>query len=122
MNYYLHVLKNYANFSGRARRAEYWYFVLFNTIFLFTLVLIGTLIKFPGLIGIYYIGTIIPLLAVAVRRMHDTDKSGWFILIPIYSFILLLTEGTKGSNEYGADPKNPTSEGVNNGTLDGNIS
>lgn len=107
--------KNYANFEGRARRKEYWGFVLF-----FFLVYIGlafivgistAVIETPilmVLIVIFYLGSIIPIIAVTCRRMHDTGNSGWFQLIPIYGFILTLTEGIRGQNQYGPDPKNPS--------------
>ena len=104
-NYYIHVLKNYATFNGRARRSEYWYFVLFNAIISFVLGFVGGIISF-GLLGtIYSAFVIIPSIAVGVRRMHDVGKSGWFLLIPIYNLILALTDGEKGENKYGADPK-----------------
>lgn len=106
MNYYLNVWKNFANFSGRARRSEYWYFALFNIIIAVILGQIAALIEFPWLVTIYYLAILIPSLAVAVRRMHDVGKSGWYLLIPIYSFILAVSEGTRGNNEYGPDPKN----------------
>ena len=104
-NYYIHVLKNYATFNGRARRSEYWYFILFNTLISVGLNVIGGYISF-GLIGtIYSLAVLIPSIAVGVRRMHDVGKSGWFLLIPIYNLILALTDGEKGENQYGADPK-----------------
>jgi uncharacterized membrane protein YhaH (DUF805 family) len=106
MNYYLNVWKNFANFSGRARRSEYWYFFLFNFIIAVILGQIAVLIEFPWLVTIYYLATLIPSIAVGVRRMHDVGKSGWYLLIPIYSFILAVSEGTRGNNEYGPDPKN----------------
>ena len=99
------VLKNYVNFDGRARRSEYWYFVLFNFLISFGLSIIGNAIKFPLIGSIYSIGVLLPSIAVAIRRMHDVGKSGWYILIPIYNLILAFTEGTKGNNEYGPDPK-----------------
>lgn len=105
INYYVSVLKKYADFNGRARRSEYWYFVLGN--FIVSMVVgfiegaIGT--TFLGLV--YALGTLLPSIAVAVRRMHDVDKSGWYVLIPIYNIILAATEGTKGPNQYGEDPK-----------------
>jgi uncharacterized membrane protein YhaH (DUF805 family) len=105
MNYYLNVWKNFANFSGRARRSEYWYFVLFNSIIVIILGQIAVLIESPWLVTIYYLAILIPSIAVGVRRMHDVGKSGWYLLIPVYSFILAVTEGQKGSNEYGEDPK-----------------
>ena len=117
MNWYLEVLKKYAVFTGRARRSEYWYFVLFN--FIASIILgaidgvIGTFDAATGrglLSSIYSLAVLIPSLAVAVRRMHDVGKSGWFILIPIYNLILAATEGEAGENKYGQDPKNPESD------------
>ncbi len=105
MNYYITVLQNYAKFSGRARRSEYWYYVLFNVIISFALGFIGGMINFNFLGNIYSIAVLIPSIAVGVRRMHDVGKSGWYLLIPIYNLILACTEGTNGDNEYGADPK-----------------
>lgn len=105
MNYYLAVLKKYAEFNGRARRSEYWYFFLFNILIGIGLTFIGVMIKFPFLGNIYSLAVLIPGIAVAVRRMHDVGKSGWFILIPIYNLILACTDGDRGANEYGPDPK-----------------
>lgn len=99
------VLQNYATFSGRARRSEYWYFVLFNVIISFALAFAGNVIGIQGIDSIYSLAVLIPSIAVGVRRMHDVGKSGWFLLIPIYNLILAITPGTVGDNEYGADPK-----------------
>ena len=98
MNYYLKVLQNYATFTGRARRSEYWYFALFNLIISFGFGFICGLIQVPELANIYTLAIFIPSIAVGVRRMHDVGKSGWFILIPIYNLILAFTEGEKGEN------------------------
>jgi uncharacterized membrane protein YhaH (DUF805 family) len=109
MNYYLEVLKKYTLFSGRARRKEYWMFVLFNFIVSFVLGLVdGALFGHQAISAVYSLAVLIPSIAVSVRRMHDVDKSGWFILIPIYNLILAVTEGTRGPNEYGPDPKGAT--------------
>ncbi len=105
MDYYLSVLKNYATFMGRARRSEYWYFVLFNLIFSFAIGFIGGFTGTEILSSLYTLAMIIPSIAVAVRRMHDVNKSGWYILIPFYNFYLAVSEGTPGDNEYGPDPK-----------------
>ncbi len=105
MNYYFKVLQNYAAFSGRARRSEFWYFFLFNVIIAFVLGVVGGLMETKILSNIYSLAVLIPGIAVGVRRMYDVGKSGWFILIPIYNPILALTEGEKGENQYGADPK-----------------
>jgi len=105
MNYYLKVLQNYANFSGRARRAEYWYFFLINTIISVVLSVMTVQGGYSMLYLLYSFGVFLPSLAVGVRRMHDVNKSGWFLLIPIYNLILACTEGTQGDNDYGSDPK-----------------
>ncbi|MCK7591462.1 DUF805 domain-containing protein [Subsaxibacter sp. CAU 1640] len=115
MKWYLKVVRdNYANFSGRARRQEYWMFFLFNTIFIyagiFLLGMVAVAIESPFILFLAYIymfGVMIPSLAVGVRRMHDVGKSGWYLLIPIYSFILAVTEGERRANQYGPDPKSP---------------
>lgn len=119
MEYFLYALKNYAVFSGRARRKEYWMFVLFQILFgLAAMVmdyLLGT--SYDGgsggiIYSLFSLALLIPGLAVAVRRLHDVRKSGWFMLIaliPLVGIIWLLvldcTEGTRGNNEYGPDPK-----------------
>ncbi len=111
MNYFLAPLKKYADFKGRARRKEYWSFYLFFLIIIFGLVLLsqllGTALTGPALIGLFELAMFVPLLAAGVRRMHDVDRSGWYLLIPIYSLILAFTEGTHGPNQYGPDPKRP---------------
>jgi len=105
MNYYLKVLQNYATFNGRARRSEYWYFVLFNIIIAIAFGFVCGLIRVPDLAYLYNLAILIPSISVGVRRMHDVGKSGWFLLIPIYNLILTVTEGEKGENKYGPDPK-----------------
>ena len=108
MNYYLSVFKKYATFSGRARRSEYWYFGLFNLIIVYGLAFLAgaTQVSLMNvLLVIYYLVSLIPGIAVSVRRMHDVGKSGWYILIPIYNLVLACTNGTVGENAYGEDPK-----------------
>jgi len=91
-------------FSGRARKKEYWTFFIFNLIITFVLEFIeGSDVNL--LTNIYELAVFIPSIAVGVRRMHDINKSGWYLLIPIYNLILTLTDGTKGDNKYGPDPK-----------------
>jgi uncharacterized membrane protein YhaH (DUF805 family) len=113
MSWYLSVLKKYAVFSGRSQRKEYWMFGLFHGIIIFLLFLApdgrdGV----PALVGIYYLATLLPTLAVTFRRLHDMDRSGWWVciqLVPILGAIVLLvflvTDGTKGDNRFGPDPK-----------------
>lgn len=113
---YLRGMKNYFNFKGRASRAEFWYFILFNYLLLFTVFMI---IGFQGeefgkedsnlmLLGLFSVLfpliTIIPFLSLSARRLHDINKSGWFALIPIYNVFLFCKAGIKDSNSYGADP------------------
>lgn len=119
MKWYFAVLRKYAVFSGRARRKEYWYFVLFNIIICLVLAVIdgvtGTLYVQEGiglLGGIYTLAILIPGLAVSVRRLHDTDRSGWWLLIafvPLIGAVVLLVfvvqDGTLGENYYGSNPK-----------------
>lgn len=113
MNWYLAVLKNYAGFSGRARRTEYWMFTLFNVIIIAVLDLVGMAARLGSILGgIYALAVLIPSLAVAVRRLHDTGKSGWWILIaviPVVGSIILLIfmllPGDRGDNAHGPDPK-----------------
>ena|SRR3989339_1642209 len=123
MNYYLTVLKKYAKFNGRSRRAEYWYFTLFNAIICIILSIIdvlvisnsGTKITFGILSSIYSLAVLIPSIAVSIRRLHDIGKSGWMIfisLIPligsIWLLVLMVTNGNPGENKYGSDPKRVT--------------
>ena len=106
MEWYIKVVRdNYANFKGRASRQEYWMFVLFNFIFLIALSFIEVFLfgLYSSILSnIYYLAVLVPTIAVAVRRMHDTGKSGWFLLIPIYNLILAVTSGESGENQYGA--------------------
>ena len=119
MSWYLEVLKKYAVFSGRARRKEYWMFFLINLIILVVLSIIDNLIGTvtrqggPGVLqGLYSLAVLIPTLAVTVRRLHDTGRTGWWILIgliPVIGNIVLLIflvlDSEPGANEYGPNPK-----------------
>lgn len=105
MKYFIKAMTQYADFEGRARRAEYWYFQLFYYIFLIGCSLMDEMAGTEFLAPVFFLATIIPRLAVAVRRMHDTGSSGWFILVPIYNLISFISAGDVGPNEYGPDPK-----------------
>ncbi|MEO8650438.1 MAG: DUF805 domain-containing protein [Acidobacteriota bacterium] len=119
MNWYFEVLKKYAVFSGRARRKEYWLYVLFNTIFAIVAAVLDNVlglafrdVGYGPIYALYGLLTLIPSLAVGVRRLHDIGKSGWYLLlalIPCVGAIILLvfaiTDGDMGENEYGPDPK-----------------
>lgn len=107
MKWFIQALKNYTNFSGRARRKEYWYFVLFYYIFYIVLGVasVGLDVEWP--IIVFVLAMLLPYLAVTVRRMHDTGHSGWYMFIPIYNLILACTNGDQGNNGWGGDPKQP---------------
>ena len=115
MEWYVKVLKQYADFSGRARRKEYWMFVLFNI-----LIAVGIAIVEAVLLGltmgvlsmIYALAVLLPGLAVTVRRLHDTGRSGWWVLISLIPFIgvivllvFMATDGEQGTNQWGPNPK-----------------
>ena len=103
-------LSKYADFSGRAPRSEFWWFYL--SIFLGSIVIsfiagmIGALIQSPFfsiiILVIYILATTLPLIAANVRRNHDSDKSGWFLLVPLYNLYLLVVPGSPGDNRFGA--------------------
>lgn len=135
MEWMLLPLKRYAQFSGRSRRKEYWFFFLFLLIVSMVLMALDSMLGLGGstsrdfersatgmsasyyssagiLTFIFALATFIPNLAVAIRRLHDTDRSGWWLLIgliPLVGAIVLLvfflTDGTRGPNRFGPDPK-----------------
>ncbi len=120
MQWYLKVWRNYANFNGRARRQEYWMFMLFNLLIIFVPTAIELAIKGrdadPGILGyfsaVYLLAALIPSLAVLVRRLHDIGKSGWWVFfnfIPLAGGIVILVfnclDSMPGSNKYGENPK-----------------
>jgi uncharacterized membrane protein YhaH (DUF805 family) len=110
MNYYVHVLKNYAVVEGRARRAEYWWFVLFNLIASISLSVVDGVAGTVYLGVIYSLAVLIPSIAVGVRRLHDIGRTGWWLLIilTIVGILVILyfsvLGGDEGENEYGPDP------------------
>lgn len=126
MHWYIDVLKKYTVFSGRARRKEFWMFFLFSTIISIILALtdefMGWNFDLDGenigyLSTLYYVAVIVPYLAVIFRRLHDTDRSGWWILIafiPLVGVIVLLVflilKGNEGDNRFGPDPKAETAK------------
>ncbi len=118
MRWYLEVWQRYAEFSGRSCRMEYWMFALFSTIIAFVLYVPGLLPQSQGSVlmlffyAAYGLAALVPSFAVTIRRLHDTNRSGWWILIalvPIAGSLVLLVflaiDGTRGSNRYGPDPK-----------------
>lgn len=119
MNYYMDVLRKYFVFSGRARRKEYWMFFLFNLLATIVLVFIDSAIGMYSaengiglLSGLYSLAVLIPSISVGVRRLHDTGKSGWWMLIALVPFIgsivllvFFVLDSDPGSNQYGPNPK-----------------
>ncbi|MEO5705996.1 MAG: DUF805 domain-containing protein [Alteraurantiacibacter sp.] len=130
MEWMLMPLKRYADFKGRARRKEYWMFTLGVVIVYVVMSILSSMFApsfdpntgavsgggMASILGIvmlvFWLGILVPSVAVAARRMHDVGKSGWFMLIPIYSLILACTDGEKGDNQYGPDPKGAASAGT----------
>jgi uncharacterized membrane protein YhaH (DUF805 family) len=121
-------LKRYADFSGRSRRKEYWLFALLVIVIALALALVtgaGAMLMNPAsalqtgglgigmiLLFLFWLAIIIPSIAVQVRRFHDQDKSGWFVLLNFVPYIgslivlvFMCLEGTRGPNRYGPDPK-----------------
>ncbi len=129
MEWYLDVLKKYTVFEGRAGRKEFWMFTLVNLTIILALNLIEGVFGISShfgmgiLGGIYSLAVLLPSIAVAVRRLHDTDKSGWWMLIyliPMIGMLVILffmiLESQEGSNRFGANPKeaqNPVTEPQN---------
>lgn len=120
MNWYLKVFKQYTDFSGRARRTEYWMFVLFHVLAIIATMVIDTLLgltmmsdSYYGLLYlIYVIISFVPALAVSVRRLHDIGKSGWYYLInfipligPLWFLVYACTDGEAKTNKWGPNPK-----------------
>ena len=132
-DWYLKVVKEkYADFSGRAGRPEFWYFVLANILISIGLALIDNILGTTvgaggtGILGsIYSLAILIPSIAVGVRRLHDTDRSGWWILIgliPLIGAIVLIVfyvqEGIPGTNEYGPNPSEVTADDISSHLVD----
>ena len=119
MNWYLMALKKYAVFSGRARRTEYWMFVLFLMIFVIVARILDSILGivfedggYGPISTLYALAVLIPTFAVSVRRLHDVGKSGWMLLISLIPMIgsiwllfLMVTDSEPGENKYGPNPK-----------------
>jgi len=121
MKWYLEVLRKYAVFTGRARRKEYWMFILFNMIIAFAIGFVSGFTEAILGIGkvlststnlIYTLGILIPSIAVAIRRMHDIGRSGWWILFPVVNLVFLCFDSQPGDNEYGPNPKSVSTEAL----------
>ncbi|MDR2863221.1 MAG: DUF805 domain-containing protein [Puniceicoccales bacterium] len=114
MNWYLAVLKKYAVFSGRARRKEYWQFFLFYVLVIVALSILSgilaTIVPALAIVGsllvsLYYLATLLPLIGVSIRRLHDTGRSGWWVLISPVALFFSLQDSQPGDNQYGPNPK-----------------
>ena len=124
MNWYISVVMNSFNFNGRARRKEYWMFTGFNILIFFGIFIIGDMLQtyFVGsgsasevianFAGLYFVASFIPQLALSIRRLHDTNRSGWNLLwglMPaiggIIMFVFTVEKGVTGDNRFGPDPK-----------------
>jgi uncharacterized membrane protein YhaH (DUF805 family) len=113
MKWYLEVLKKYAVFDGRARRTEYWMFVLFNVLISFGLGFLEGALGIPSVLsGLYGLAVLVPGIAVSVRRLHDTNRGGLWVLlalIPLVGAIILIVfmaqDSDSGENQYGPNPK-----------------
>lgn len=118
MEWFLKVIREYANFEGRARRKEYWMFRLFSILLGLAVLMLDSLIMreynfyVPVTTCIFILGLIIPTIAVTVRRLHDTGNSGWMYLVSLIPFIggiwllvLTILDSTYGENQYGPNPK-----------------
>lgn len=109
-NYKDVVFKNYTNFEGRVSRAVYWHFFLASFIIAFLLGVVeqmlgfGTKTDMITLTDVYAVLVLVPSIAVGVRRIHDGNRSGWWILLPLYNLYLLIIKGTVGENRFGPDP------------------
>lgn len=109
MNEFMTVVKNYVGFTGRAGRKEYWMFYLIYILIFVALSILSTMLpKIGGILAIVFVlGLFLPTIAVTIRRLHDTDHSGWWMLITViplvglYLLYLLIIEGTPGSNRFG---------------------
>jgi uncharacterized membrane protein YhaH (DUF805 family) len=105
-NWYIGPLKKYVTFSGRARRKEFWYFTLFSTLISIGFMIVGLLLNVDSLLNsLYNLAVFLPTVAVGVRRLHDTGRSGWWYLLPIVNLIFWAQDGESGPNKYGEDPK-----------------
>lgn len=113
LGWYLKVLKNYVGFQGRARRKEYWMFVLVNVIISIAISILDSIANLSSVLSIIYsLAVLLPTLAVGVRRLHDTGRSGWAILLgliplvgPIILIVFMSQDSQENDNQYGPNPK-----------------
>ena len=110
MDWYIKVIKNCSVLEGRASRQEYWMFFLFSFIVSFCIVIVELILESitktnqSVLSNIYSLAMLAPSISVAIRRMHDTNRSGWWSIVPIMSLVYLIEAGHPGENKYGRNP------------------
>ncbi|GAA6153560.1 DUF805 domain-containing protein [Pseudoteredinibacter isoporae] len=111
MEYFMDAIKRYADFSGRARRKQYWMYILFYIIFSIVVSIVDSILGTAFLGAIYGLALLVPSLAIGARRLHDTGRSGWWqllYLIPLIGLIVMivfLVQDSHPDNEYGPNPK-----------------
>ncbi|MGF6090395.1 DUF805 domain-containing protein [Pseudomonas sp. 18173] len=105
-NPYIEALKKYAVFTGRASRREYWMFILISFLIALAIGFVEGLLGMKGYASnLYSLAMLVPNISVAIRRMHDTDRSGWWIWLPIVNIIFLVQDSQRGDNRFGPNPK-----------------
>ena len=105
-NPYMEALKNYAEFKGRATRREYWMFVLINLGICIVMGVLDAMLNTKGILyNLYSLAMLLPSIAVGARRMHDTDRSGWWLLLPIVNLVFLVQDSQPGANRFGPNRK-----------------
>lgn len=105
-NPYMEALKNYAEFKGRATRREYWMFVLINLGICIVMGVLDAMLNTKGILyNLYSLAMLLPSIAVGARRMHDTDRSGWWLLLPIVNLVFLMQDSQPGANRFGPNRK-----------------
>lgn len=105
-NPYVEALKNYAEFKGRATRREYWMFVLINLGICIVMGVLDAMLNTKGVLyNLYSLAMFLPSIAAGARRMHDTDRSGWWLLLPIVNLVFLVQDSQPGPNRFGPNRK-----------------
>ena len=104
MNEYVSELKKFSDFSGRTGKREFWYFILISIAISIVLSFVGSIIGTVLISTLFSLITIVPIIAIWVRKMHDINKEWWYFLIPLYNLYLALQDGDQGDNQYGSAP------------------
>ncbi len=113
MNHFIDAFKKYAVFDGRTSRKGYWMFILFHIIALIILSILDSIFKLElrdgrGILQFAYsLVVVIPSIAIGVRRLHDSERNGWWVILPIVNLIMFMLKGSTGPNKYGPVPSDP---------------